>query len=119
MKKIFFILIFSFISLFATEYLNIGNFEEKIKNKNVIVDFSATWCPPCKIMSKNLEKFKKENTSNVIVYKVDVDDQPILASRFSIKVLPTLIYLKNGKFVKKAQGIKTVSQLKLDIKNNF
>ncbi len=119
MKKIFIALLFSFGSLFAAEHLTIDNFEEKIEGKNVIVDFYATWCPPCKIMSKNLEKFEKENTSDVIVYKVDVDDQPILASRFAIKTIPTLVYFKNGKFVKKDVGIRTVSQLKLDTKNSF
>ncbi len=119
MKKIFFTLLFSCYSLFAIENLTVDNFEKKIAGKNVIIDFYATWCPPCKIMSKNLERFEKEKNSNVIVYKVDVDDQPILASRFSIKTIPTLIYFKNGKFIKKYVGIKSVSQLKLDTKNTF
>ena len=79
MKKIVLALLFSIISLFAYEELNIDNFDSKIKDKNVIVDFYASCCPPCKIVATNLEDFDVIKAENVEIYKVDVDAQLTLA----------------------------------------
>lgn len=119
MKRVVLILLFSFISSFAAEHITAQNIDEKLQNKNVIVDFYATWCPPCKIMSKNLEEFEKSNSSNVVIYKVDVDKQPELAKEYGIRTIPTTVYFKNGIFLKKEVGIKTPSQLHLNVKNYF
>lgn len=119
MKKIVLGLMLSFISVFAMEHLTIENIESKIKNENVIVDFYATWCPPCKIMGKNLKKFVEVKNPSIKVYKIDVDDQPILAQKYGIRTIPTLVYFKDGKFFKKEIGIKTVSQLKSNVKKYF
>lgn len=119
MKKIVLALMLSFVSLFAIEHITVDNFEKKIKGNNVIVDFYATWCPPCKIMTKNLKKFVEVKNPSIKVYKIDVDDQPVLAQKFGIRTIPTLVYFKNGKFLKKEVGIKTVSQLKSNVKSYF
>lgn len=119
MKKILITLLFSFISLFAFEHLNSENFDEKIKGKNVIVDFYATWCPPCKILAKNLIEFDKEKTSNVEVFKVDIDQYMGLAKRYNVRSLPTLLYIKDGKVITKEIGIKDKQELTLNSINYF
>lgn len=111
MGKIVITLLFSVISSFAFEHLTVENFDKKIKDKNVIVDFYATWCPPCKVLSKNLEAYDKVKSSNVTIYKVDIDQAMDLAIKYKVRALPTLGYFKNGKFVTIEVGIKDVAQL--------
>jgi thioredoxin 1 len=119
MKKIVLALLFSIISLFAYEELNIDNFDSKIKDKNVIVDFYASWCPPCKIVATNLEDFDVIKPENVGIYKVDVDAQLTLAKKYGVTKLPTIIYFKNGKPVKEYVGILTPEELLEASKKNF
>ena len=119
MKKIFLMFILSVITLFAYEELNINNFEDKIKDKNVIVDFYAPWCPPCKIVANNFEDFDITKPDNVQVYKVNVDDELTLAKKYGVSRLPTIIYFKNGKVVKDYVGVLTSEELLQASKENF
>ncbi len=73
------------------------------------VQFSAGWCNPCKIMSKNIESLS--DNLNVNFFKVYVDKYPELSSEFSIKALPTLILFEDGKELKRAVGVKTEKQI--------
>ena len=119
MKKIFLILIFSFISLFAFDHLSPDNIDKKLKGKNAIVDFYATWCPPCKVLAENLISFDKVKPSNVVIYKVDIDQHMDLAKRYNVRSLPTLVYFKDGKVVAKEVGIKDESELLANSKEYF
>lgn len=119
MKKIVISLLLSVVSLFAFEHLTVENFDKKIKDKNVIVDFYATWCPPCKVLAKNLKAYDKVKSSDVIIYKVDIDKNMNLALKHNVKALPTLGYFKNGKLVIKEVGIKDVAQLSNSTKKYF
>lgn len=119
MKKIFLIFLISVATLFAYEELNINNFEDKIKDKNVIVDFYAPWCPPCKIVANNIEDFDITKPDNVQVYKVNVDDELTLAKKYGVSRLPTIIYFKNGKVVKDYVGVLTPQELLEASKENF
>ena len=119
MKKTLIVLLFSFVSLFGFEHLTPENIDEKLKDKNAIVDFYATWCPPCKILAKNLIKFDKVKPSDVVIYKVDIDQYRELATRYNIRALPTLVYIKNGTVVKKEVGIKDEERLMLNSINFF
>ena len=119
MKKIFLMFLFSIVSVFAYEELNIDNFEEKIKGKNVIVDFYAPWCPPCKIIANNLENFEVTKPDNVQIYKVNVDDELALAKKYGVSKLPTVVYFKDGKVMKDYVGVLSSQELLEASKENF
>lgn len=119
MKKVFLVFLISLTTLFAYEELNMNNFESKIKGKNVIVDFYAPWCPPCKIVANNLEDFDVSKPENVQIYKVNVDDELTLAKKYGVSKLPTLIYFKDGKIVKDYVGVLTPQELLEASKENF
>ena len=119
MKKILFILLFSFISLFAFEQLTVENFDSKIKDKNAIIDFYADWCPPCRILAKNLEDFDVSKPDDVEIFKVDIDKQMDIAKKYGVTRLPTLLYFKNGKMVKEEVGVLSSEELLQSTKENF
>ena len=119
MKKIILIMLFSIISLFAYEELTVDNFDSKIKDKNVIIDFYAVWCPPCKILANNLEDFEIVKPDNVEIFKVNIDEQLVVAKKYGVTKLPTLVYFKNGKPIKDYVGILSVEELQQTSKENF
>ena len=69
---------------------NEKNFEELIKSGDVLVDFFATWCGPCKMLTPELEEIKDK----IKIIKIDVDKNPNLAKKFGVMSVPTLIYFK-------------------------
>ncbi|XP_034944341.1 thioredoxin-2-like [Chelonus insularis] len=74
-------------------------FKEKLAeagDKLVVVDFYATWCGPCKVISPKFEEFSNEFT-DVIFYKVDVDEGETIATEYEIESMPTFIFFKNQK----------------------
>ena len=85
MKKILFVLLFSFVSLFAFEHLSPETIDKKLEGKKAIVDFYATWCPPCKVLAKNLIEFDKVKPSDVVIYKVDIDEYMDLAKKYKVR----------------------------------
>ncbi len=80
------------------------------QNETVVVDFWASWCGPCRMFSQILEEFANK-TSNVVVAKVNVDEEPDLAARFGVSSIPTVLVFKGGKAVKKSVGVISVSDL--------
>lgn len=80
------------------------------QNETVVVDFWASWCGPCRMFSPILEEFASK-TSNVVVAKVNVDEEPDLAARFGVSSIPTVLVFKGGKAVKKSVGVISVSDL--------
>ena len=79
------------------------NFEEKVLNnkKTVLIDFWASWCGPCKMLSPIVSEIAEEN-SDIDVGKINVDEEAELSLEFSIMSIPTLIVFKDGKAVKKS-----------------
>ena len=89
---------------------NVAEFDEAIKEGLVLVDFFATWCGPCRMLSPVLEEIANEK-SDVTIIKVDVDEAGAIAARFGIQLIPTLILFNNGVKLKEAQGYQNKNQL--------
>jgi thioredoxin 1 len=89
-----------------------GNFDSIISDSRpVIVDFHALWCGPCKVQSPILSEIASEFGDRLRVIKIDVDQNPALASKYHIQGVPTVILFKNGKLVWRQSGVASKSQL--------
>lgn len=88
------------------EQISSANFDEKVlkSDKPVLVDFFATWCGPCKMVSPIVDEIAGEMAGKVDVYKIDVDENPDIASRYDVMSIPTLIVFKNGTVYKSTLG---------------
>lgn len=83
-----------------------AEFEKLINdNNNVVIDFYATWCGPCKLLAPIFEDVANEK-NNVSFVKVDVDEAHELAELFGISSIPTVVYIKNQKMVLRELGFK-------------
>ncbi len=119
MKKLVLILLLSLSSLFAFENLSANNFDEKVSNKNALVEFYTSWWPSCHALGQSLTKYNASKTEDVTIFKVDLEQERALAQRFNIRGFPILLYLKNGKVVAQEFGVKSPNELKSSIIKNF
>ena len=89
------------------------SFEKEVlqDDKLVLVDFWATWCGPCKMIAPILEEIANEMSDKVKVTKMDVDANKIVASKFNIMSIPSLLMFKGGKMVDQVVGAVPKSQL--------
>lgn len=114
------------ISLTYNEFVKkVWNFEKdpntfKYEGKlPCVVDFYATWCGPCRKVSPIMEKIAKEYDGMLIIYKIDVDKEPKLASTFSVRSIPTVLFIPMEGQPMKQVGALSEQQYKQIIENNL
>ena len=93
-------------------HINKDNFHKEVLNsdKPVLLDFFASWCGPCKMVGPILDEIAEER-EDIKVCKVDIDEQPELASRYRIMSVPTLMVLKDGNIVDQSVGARPKHQI--------
>ena len=95
----------------SVQKINSANFEEiKNSSKPVLLDFYADWCGPCRMVSPIVDEIADER-DDIIVGKINVDEEPDLAGEFGVFSIPTLIVMKNGEVVNQAAGARPKAQI--------
>ena len=92
--------------------INKNNFRNEVLNseKPVLLDFWASWCGPCRMVSPIVDEIAAER-GDIKVGKVNVDEQPELAGRFGVMSIPTLVVMKGGKVANQMVGARPKSQI--------
>lgn len=96
----------------ALIHITKDNFNKEVMEteKTVLLDFWATWCGPCQMLSPTLDEIAEE-CPDITVGKINVDQEQELAMSFGITSIPTLIVIKDGKAVEKAVGLRAKNQI--------
>ena len=78
-----------------------SNYEEIVgkSDKPVLLDLWAEWCGPCRMVGPIVEELSKEYEGKVVVGKLDVDSNPVITAKFSVRNIPTILFMKNGEIV--------------------
>ncbi len=92
---------------------------EAKKSAVAVVDFSATWCGPCKMLAPVMETVSEKLAGKVDFYNVDVDDAPELAGEYRVNSVPCLVMMKNGEFVDQSIGFKPEPMITAWIEGNL
>ena len=95
----------------AIKQITSENFETEKNAGSIVLDFWATWCGPCRMLAPTLDAVSEAR--GITVGKCNVDEEPALADRFGIQVIPTLVFLKNGTEVFRTQGVISRAELEM------
>ena len=95
------------------------NFNSSIESGVTLVDFWAPWCGPCKMQLPIVEELSTELAGTATIAKINVDDEPELASQFGVMSIPTLILFKDGQPVDKMVGVQTKDALRNKIQGQL
>ncbi len=91
-----------------------SNFNEEVLQSSVpaVVDFWASWCGPCRMLSPLVEELSQEYSGKIKIVKMNTDDNPSTPSKYMIISIPTLIFFKNGKPVDQLVGVQSKNEIK-------
>lgn len=93
-------------------HIDRNNFQREVLNSDrpVLLDFWAPWCAPCRMVGPILDEIAEER-SDVKVAKINIDEQPEMASQFGVMSIPTLMVMKEGRIVQQAMGARPKAQI--------
>ena len=94
-----------------------ANIEEFKQAKCAVLDFWASWCGPCRMLSPTVEALAEKYEGKVAFGSVNVDEEEALAVSFGISVIPTLFFLKNGQVANKTVGVRSAAELEAIIED--
>ena len=95
----------------SVQMINKNNFEEvKNSDKLVLLDFYADWCGPCRMVAPILHEIAEERP-DVLVDKINVDEEEDLAMKFGVYSIPTLVVMKNGEIIRQTSGARPKAQI--------
>lgn len=92
--------------MFEPIHVTDAEFQEKVLNAStpVVVDFWAPWCGPCRMVAPILDELAKEYGEQIVIAKVNTDENPQWASRFGVQGIPTMLFVKNGELFDRMVG---------------
>lgn len=101
------------ILIMSTLVITKDNFQSEVMDSEqpVLLDFWASWCGPCRMVSPLVDQIAEEMAGTAKVGKINVDEQPELASQFGVMSIPTLAVVKGGEVVKKAVGARPKDEI--------
>ena len=108
----------------ATFKQKVWNFDKnksftRIGNTPIILDFHATWCRPCKMLAPHLQAIQNKYNGKLIVYKIDVDQEPELARLFKVEAMPTIIFINSKTGYKSELGYRDYDEFEGLVKKYF
>lgn len=98
--------------------VNKDQFETEVLKSNlpVLIDFYATWCPPCRALAPVLDRMAEEFAGQVKIVKINSDEEPELAQSFNVTGLPTLVFIQNGEKLGQSAGLPREDDLRAELK---
>ncbi|MGD1910397.1 MAG: thioredoxin [Rivularia sp. (in: cyanobacteria)] len=94
-----------------------SDFETLLKSENLlVVDFTATWCGPCRLVAPLMEQLSDEYKESIKVVKIDVDKDKPLAKKYEVRTIPAVLYFKNGELVETIKGVSPYEEFSNAVK---